>query len=755
MALTKSKISKILKRNGEVAPFTTEKIQAAIWKAAQSVGGKDSAEAERLTDLTIVRLNEKFHARSIPAVEEIQDLVERILIEEDHVATAKAYIIYRQKQKEKREAREVILGKGRGDELDFSLNALQVLERRYLLKDEQGKTTETPEQLLRRVAKHIASADKSYKKGSVSEIEEKFFQLMAKLEFLPNSPTLMNAGTPIGQLSACFVLPVGDSISDIFDALKNAALIHKSGGGTGFGFSRLRPSNDMVASTTGVSSGPISFMKIFDAMTEQIKQGGKRRGANMGMLRVDHPDIVDFISCKADLKTLTNFNVSVAVTDRFMEAVAKGKPYDLLNPRTGKTVGQLPAREVFDRIVQNAWQHGEPGIIFIDEVNRKNAVPHLGEIESTNPCGEQPLLPYESCNLGSINLNKFLTTDQMDVDWERLGEAVRTAIHFLDNVIDINNYPIKEISDVTRSTRKVGLGVMGFADLLYQLMIPYDSDRGIAMAERIMKFVQKTAEEKSQELAKERGVFPAWKGSKWEKKKIKMRNAALTTQAPTGTIGMLAEASGGVEPNFALSFIKNVMDGTELVYANRYFEQIIKERGLNDPELLREIARVGTAQPFEKEIPRDIRRVFVTSQDIAPEWHIRMQAAFQKYVDSAISKTINFPSSATMQDVERGYLLAHKLKCKGVTVYRDGSRDAQVLNIGKVNKKGERKSVIAAPRVSPYGATPAKKPACETKHKSKAELKKEGKCPECDSKSVDLGEGCITCHACGYSACSV
>ncbi len=754
MALTKSNISKILKRNGEVAPFTTEKIQAAIWKAAQSVGGKDESESERLTDLTIQRLNEKFHARSIPAVEEIQDLVERILIEEDHVATAKAYIIYRQKQKEKREAREVILGKGRGDELDFSLNALQVLERRYLLKDEQGKTTESPEQLLRRVAKAVAAADKNYKKGSTAETEEKFFQLMSKLEFLPNSPTLMNAGTPIGQLSACFVLPVGDSISDIFDALKNAALIHKSGGGTGFGFSRLRPANDLVASTTGVSSGPISFMKIFDAMTEQIKQGGKRRGANMGMLRVDHPDVVDFISCKADLKTLTNFNISVAITDKFMEAVAKGKSYDLLNPRTGKPVGQLPAREVFDRIVQNAWQHGEPGIIFIDEVNNKNAVPHLGEIESTNPCGEQPLLPYESCNLGSINLNKFLTEDQMDVDWARLGEAVSTAIHFLDNVIDANNYPIAEIGEVTRSTRKVGLGVMGFADLLYQLMIPYDSERGLDMAEKIMKFVQKTAEEKSQELAKERGVFPAWKGSKWDKKKIKMRNAALTTQAPTGTIGMLAEASGGIEPNFALSFIKNVMDGTELVYANRYFEQLAEERGFHSAELLREIARVGTAQSFEKEIPRDVRRVFVTAQDIAPEWHIKMQAAFQKHVDSAISKTVNFPASATMQDVERGYLLAHKLKCKGVTVYRDGSRDAQVLNIGKVNKKGERKPIIAASRTGPYEIG-TKKPGAEEVHKSKSEIKKEGKCPECKSKSVDLGEGCITCHACGYSACSV
>lgn len=747
-------ITKILKRNGEVSAFHPEKITDAIWKAAQSVGGHDREEALRLTNLVIARINEKFHARSIPAVEEIQDFVERILIEEGHVATSKAYILYRERRRQEREAREEILGVGNADTLGFSLNALQVLEKRYLLKDETGKTVETPQQLLRRVARGIALADKNYKasSGDVAETEEKFYQMMAKLEFLPNSPTLMNAGTSIGQLSACFVLPVEDSIDGIFTALKNAALIHKSGGGTGFSFSRLRPANDMVASTTGVSSGPISFMKIFDTMTEQIKQGGKRRGANMGILRVDHPDVIDFINAKTDLSTLTNFNVSVAVTDAFMKAVVKNAKYDLLNPRSGKPVGQLPAREVFDRIVANAWQSGEPGLIFIDEINKCSPVRHLGDIESTNPCGEQPLLPYESCNLGSINLNKFLTPGDKAIDWDHLRETIRTCTHFLDNVIDMNHYPIPEIADVTRSTRKIGLGFMGFADILYRLGVPYNSEEGLKLAEKLMKFLSSEAAKKSTELAGIRGVFPAWKGSTWEKKGIKIRNTCLTTQAPTGTIGMLAEASGGIEPNFAISFIKNVMDGTELVYVNEHFEKTAKARGFHSKELMREIAQVGTLAPFTDTIPADVRRVFVTSQDITPEWHIRMQAAFQKYVDSAISKTINFPSSATMKDVEDGYLLAYKLGCKGVTVYRDGSRDSQVLNIGKVNKKGEKKSSAPVMNEAPK---PVEMIPQDKKHKSKAEMKKEGKCPECGSTSVDLGEGCITCHACGFSACSV
>jgi len=743
-------ITKILKRNGDVVAFESDKIADAIFKAAASVGGHDRTESERLTDLVIARVNTKFHARSIPAVEEVQDIVEQILIEEGHVATSKAYIIYREKQREKREQREDILGKGEAESLDFSLNALQVLEKRYLLKDEKGKTIESPQQLLRRVARSIAKIDKKYG-GNVKESEEKFYNMMAKLEFLPNSPTLMNAGTDIGQLSACFVLPVADSIGGIFDSLKHTALIHKSGGGTGFSFSRLRPSNDMVASTTGVSSGPISFMKIFDAATEQIKQGGKRRGANMGILRVDHPNIIDFITAKSDLSTLTNFNVSVAITDKFMKALEKGGDYELYNPRDGSVAGRLPASEVFERVVANAWQSGEPGIVFIDEINRKSPVGHIAPIEATNPCGEQPLLPYESCNLGSINLNKFLTADDTALDWDKFRETVRTCTHFLDNVIDANNYPIKEIADMTRSTRKIGLGVMGFADVLYRLGIPYNSAEGLKMAEKLMKNLTKFAQERSMELAKERGTFPAWKGSTWQKKGIKIRNACLTTQAPTGTIGMLAEASGGIEPNFAISFIKNVMDGTELVYVNEHFEKMAKEEGFHSKELMREIAQVGSVQGF-KEIPKKIRDVFVTSQDISPESHIHMQAAFQKHVDAAISKTINFPASATMEEVEQGYLLAYKLKCKGVTVYRDGSRDGQVLNIGKVNKKGD----TAKPAIKQVTETPcADQPGAKKKPKSKAEIKKEGKCPECGSKSVDLGEGCITCHACGYSACSV
>jgi ribonucleoside-diphosphate reductase alpha chain len=468
----------------------------------------------------------------------------------------------------------------------------------------------------------------------------------------------------------------------------------------------------------------------------------------MGILRVDHPDIIDFITCKSDMVTLTNFNISVAVTDTFMEAVIDDEEYELINPRTKKALKKLPAREVFNMIVQNAWKNGDPGLIFIDEINRKNPVRHLGDIEATNPCGEQPLLAYESCNLGSINLNKFINEDKTDLDWENLKKTIYTCVHFLDNVIDANNYPIEEIAKVSRSTRKIGLGLMGFADVLYQLMIPYDSPEGVAMGEKIMKFIHESAIEKSIKLAETRGTFPAWEGSDHEKAGKKMRNACVTTVAPTGTIGMLAESSGGVEPNFAISYIKNSMDNTELVYTNAFFEQIARERGFYSEELMKRIAEAGTIQQFVDEIPEDVRRVFVTAQDITPEWHIKMQAAFQKHVDSSISKTINFTPSATLKDVEEGYMLAYKLRCKGITIYRDGSRENQVLNIGKVNKKTEVEPII---EIQTKEFPVAEKVIA---HKSKAQLLKEGVCPECTTK-LAVTEGCVTCHACGFSACTV
>ncbi|MDP3917080.1 MAG: vitamin B12-dependent ribonucleotide reductase [Nanoarchaeota archaeon] len=576
--------------------------------------------------------------------------------------------------------------------LKFSDNAIQVLERRYLLRGIDGKLIESPKQMVRRIAHNIAQAENKYgaSQEEVNEVEEAFYNLIANLDFMPNTPTIMNAGTGIQQLSACFVLPVEDSMEGIYNTLKHAALIHKSGGGTGFSFSRLRPQNDLVKTTSGVASGPISFMKVFDASTDVIKQGGKRRGANMGILRVDHPDIMQFIDIKADMKTLTNFNISVAATNKFMQAVKNDTDYELISPRSKQVCGTLNAREVFQKILENAWKNGDPGFIFIDEINKFHPGKNVGEIESTNPCGEQPLLPYESCNLGSINLNNFVNSEKTDVNWNKLRECIRLCVRFLDNVIDMNNYPIEELDIMAKKTRKIGLGIMGFADILYELNIPYNSEKGIQMAESVMQFIKDESYAMSGELAESRGVYPAWEGSDHFKEGRKMRNTCTTTIAPTGTIGMIAEASGGCEPAFAISYIKNVMDGTELIYTNRIFERVAKERGFYSEELMRKIAKIGTIQNIE-EIPREIRNVFVTAQDISPEWHIKMQAAFQKHVDSSISKTINFSNSATMEDIDKSYMLAWELGCKGITIYRDGSRDNQVLNIGEV--KGKEKAL--------------------------------------------------------------
>jgi len=730
-------MKKIIKRDGNVTDFNRDKIAEAIWKAAQSVGGQDKAIAENIAVEVEKLLNILFKGKNNPTVEQVQDLVENMLIERKHAKTAKAYILYRQKRAEIREQQKAIMGKTTS--LPLSLNALQVLERRYLLKDENGKIKESPEDMFRRVAKNIAMAEKNYKNGNQEETEEKFYNLMTNLEFLPNSPTLMNAGTDIQQLSACFVLPVGDSMEEIFEAVKNAALIHKSGGGTGFSFSRLRPRNDCVKSTTGVSSGPLSFMRVFDIATDVIKQGGKRRGANMGILRIDHPDILDFITMKSDMVTLTNFNISVAITDKFMTALEKGTEYELYNPRNGQPIRTLPARHVFDLILDMAWKNGDPGVIFIDTMNKADKIPHTGPIESTNPCGEQPLKAFESCNLGSVNLNKIVEGNE--INWDKFKEMVHTSVHFLDNVIDMNNYPIPKIAEVSRNSRKIGLGIMGFADLLYRLNIPYNSEEGLKMTEKILKFMRDEAENKSIELADKRGVFPAWEGSYYNKKGMKIRNACQTTIAPTGTIGMIAEASGGIEPNFAISYIKNVMDGTELIYTNKYFEKIAREKGFYSEDMMREIARQGSIQNING-IPESVKTVFVTAQDITPEWHVRVQGTAQKYIDSAVSKTVNFPHHATTKDIEKSYIEAYKMGCKGITVYRDGSRDNQVLNIGEVKGKKISEREHQAIKTGTYIA------------QSKAEVKKEGKCPDCGSKLI-MNEGCMHCAQCSYSACSV
>ncbi|MDD5120735.1 MAG: vitamin B12-dependent ribonucleotide reductase [Candidatus Omnitrophica bacterium] len=584
-------------------------------------------------------------------------------------------------------------------DLKLSPNAIKVLERRYLRKDQDGKLIETPEQMFVRVANAIAIADKQYgaTEQDIRKLEDSFFKMMANLEFLPNSPCLMNAGKELGQLSACFTLPIEDSMESIFETLKTTSLIHKSGGGTGFNFSRLRPKNAVVKTTGGVASGPISFMRVYDAATEAVKQGGTRRGANMGILRVDHPDIMEFITCKENNNHITNFNISVAITDEFMQKLSGGEDYDLIDPHTHRPVQKINSKDVFNLIVKQAHKNGEPGIIFIDRINQYNPTPKLGMIESTNPCGEQPLLPYESCDLGSINLDQMCKKAgaRCEIDWNRLKEVTALAVHFLDNLIDVNKFPLPEIEKATKATRKVGLGVMGWASLLIRLNIPYNSEEAVALAEKVMSFILEAANKKSLELGKTKGVFPAFKGSIYDKKdgSTKMRNATLTTIAPTGTISIIAgPCSSGIEPLFALSYYRNVMDNDKLVEVEPLFEQVSRQRGFYSRQLMEKIAESASIKDI-KEIPEDVRRVFVTSHDISPEWHVRMQAAFQKYVHNATSKTVNFPHEATVDEVRKSYVMAFDLNCKGITIYRDRSREEQVLNVGKPKDKQEAKVI--------------------------------------------------------------
>ncbi len=583
-----------------------------------------------------------------------------------------------------------------GTELDLTDNARTVLEKRYLQKNADGDVVESVEEMFRRVARDIAAADERYG-DDVEATEEAFYELMAGLDFLPNSPTLMNAGTEIQQLSACFVLPVEDSMEGIFSAIKNTALIHQSGGGTGFSFSRIRPAGDIVHSTGGVASGPISFMKVFNASTDVIKQGGRRRGANMGILRVDHPDIMEFITAKQDQQELTNFNISVAATGRFMDAVKAGERYPLVNPRTGETEGDLDAGRVFDEIVEMSWKNGEPGIVFLDRINEDNPTPQVGEIESTNPCGEQPLLPYESCNLGSINLSHMVSDGE--VDYDRLRDVTHTAVHFLDNVVDRNQYPLEEIRERTLANRKVGLGVMGFADMLIQLGVPYNSDEALDLAREVMRFVQEEARQASVQLGRERGSFPSFESSVYDGDYEAMRNATVTTIAPTGSISIIAGCSSGIEPLFAVSFIRNILDEEDrLVEVNPYFKAVAEERGFYSQEVMKKIAdNRGSVQDI-MEVPGDVQELFTTALDITPKEHIRMQAAFQEYTDNATSKTVNFREEASQEDVREVYQLAYDLGCKGVTVYRYGSREGQVLSTGDEKKEEEKDESRPRPR---------------------------------------------------------
>jgi ribonucleoside-diphosphate reductase alpha chain len=603
-------------------------------------------------------------------------------------------------------------------------NARTVLEKRYLKKDDSGKIVETPEDLFFRVAENIAGAERLFSsEESTDTWTEKYYNVMADLDFLPNSPTLMNAGRDLQQLSACFVLPIGDSMEDIFNAVKYTALIHKSGGGTGFSFSNIRPKNDRVKSTKGISSGPLSFMRVFDIATETVKQGGTRRGANMGILNCSHPEIMEFVEMKSKDGVLSNFNISVGITNEFMDALKRDEEYPLRNPRTGEIVGRLKASKVFKRIVELAWKNGEPGIVFLDKINEHNPTPHIGTMESTNPCGEQPLLPYESCNLGSINLANMVSDNngKKEVNYFKLGNTVRTAVRFLDNVIEVNKYPLPEIEKLTKGNRKIGLGVMGFADMLIEFNIPYNSHEAAHLAEEIMKFIQEEGRKVSAFLARERGVFPNFAGSIFDTENgLRVRNATVTTIAPTGTISMIANCSSGIEPMFAIVYEKNVLDGKKLLEVHPAFKRIAQEEGFYSDELMKMVADGGSLHKIYG-IPKRIRDIFVTSHDIEPRWHINLQAAFQKYTDNAVSKTVNFRHEATMAEVDEVYRLAFDLNCKGVTVYRDGSRQNQVITTGTAGQSsgdsahGFSGTIHPRPRPSvTHGRTYKTKTGCGT-----------------------------------------
>jgi ribonucleoside-diphosphate reductase alpha chain len=712
-------------------PVNRSQVARIVFANAEAMGIRDRKLVEKLTTQVIERL-EKAQADYLPTLPGMEDMVDKQarrvqrLPSESEIEAMVMEVLNAAQPPEPKAAeppqdnKEVpsamekpattITARETGAELDLTDTARQVLERRYLKKDKQGNVIETPEEMFRRVAYHVAQAELVYDpSANVQAIEDEFYRLMTKLAFLPNSPTLMNAGRELGQLSACFVLPVEDSMDSIFDAVKYTALIHPSGGGTGFSFSRLRPENDRVGSTGGVASGPVSFIRAFDTATDVIKQGGTRRGANMGILNINHPDIEKFIESKQDMTSLTNFNISAALTGEFMEAVKAGADYDLVNPRTGEVTKSLNAREVFDTIVDHAWKNGDPGIVFIDRINQDNPTPNLGKIESTNPCGEQPLLPYESCNLASVNLATMVTQkDGKNVlDKARLGQVVRTAVRFLDDVIDVNKFPLPEIEKRTKETRKIGLGLMGFADLLVLLDIPYDSGEAIKVAEDVMHYINDEATEASIELAGSRGVFPAWEGSIYDNPDdgVRLRNATRTTIAPTGTLSMIAGCSSGIEPLFALSYTKTVLDGTAFVEVNPYFEAAARQGGFYSKELMQRLADGAHLRDMD-DVPEDVKKVFVTAHEITPEWHVKMQAAFQRNTDNAVSKTINFPNEATREDIAEAYRLAYEEGLKGITIYRDGSRETQVLTTGKNNKKE-----AAAAETGPAKLSPRKRPS--------------------------------------------
>ncbi len=754
LRVQRMRITKIIKRDGREVEFSIDKLAGAIWKAGKETGEYDEKEAKRLAEITVALVEKSLKDKELAQVEKVQDFVEQVLMAAGHYQTAKAYILYRAARSDERRVERII---GVKDDLDLSPNQLKVMRNRYLLKDQDGKVVETPSELFRRVAKNLAIVEKADKR---KKVEADFYEVMSRLEFLPAGRTLNNAGTPQSQLANCFVLPVEDSMEGIFDSVKWMAMVHQRGGGTGFNFSRLRPKGDIVTkSSGGFATGPVSFMKVFDIATRQVMQGGKKRGANMGILNVDHPDILDFISAKSERGEIENFNISVGVTDDFMKAVDQDKDWHLRNQRTGEIVQTIRAKTLMGQLVSMAWRTGDPGLIFLDPINRNNPLlEKYGRIDATNPCGEQPLHPFDACNLGSINLARMVKSQiknsqilKYEVDWERLKFVVRTGVRMLDDVIDACKYPLPQITETVQANRRIGLGVMGWADMLYQLRVPYDSEEGIKLARRIAKFIQDESWQMSMDLAKEKGVFPRWKESSFVKLGKKVRNVAITTIAPTGSISMLSDASSGIEPVFALAFTKNVVEDSGLSYINKYFENELAKSLWADGDtehkvrdrIVREVAEAGSVAHISG-VPEEVKSVYRTAHDIAPEWHVKMQAAWQKYTDNAVSKTINFPHSATIDDVESAYMNAWKSGCKGITIYRDGSKDVQILSVGSSKQESG---------ISDGTQIIQSKIKTETlKERTKKLSKHLEVCPECGGK-LAIEEGCAKCYGCGFSVC--
>ncbi len=735
-------IKQIKKRDGRVVAFEADKISRVILLAGEATGELGKKEANRLSGI-VVSIIEKANGRHVPEVEQVQDIVEQVLMAAGHYETAKAFILYRERHAKERVAKQMM---GVADDVGMSINALKVMARRYLLKDGQGRVIETPKQAFERVAEVVARVEKKNRRGW----QEKFEEVMLRKEFIPAGCYFRGAGTKNGMLSNCFVLPVEDSIERIFEAVKWTAQIHAAGGGTGYNFSHLRPKGDKVDGG-GLASGPVNFMRAFDAETSIVMQGGTHRGANMGILNADHPDILEFITCKTQEGEIANFNISVGATDAFMEAVVKDRPWNLINPRDGQLVTRMSAKKLFGQVVQLAWKTGDPGMIFLDNLNKDNPLlKSQGPIDSTNVCGEVPLYPFEPCNLGSINLAKFVREAKNGIDWERLERVARLATRFLDDGVDASKFPLKQITEAARTNRRIGVGVMGWAEMLYQLKVRYDSEEAVKLARKVMGFIQKACHDESGKLAREKGVFSNFKGSEFERRGKKMRNVAVTTIAPTGTISMVADCSSGIEPVFALSYVKNVVDEAGLTYTNAYFEQALMESLSNGKkgrvgEVLREVVESGSVQEVTG-VPRWIKEVFRVAYDIAPEWHVKMQAAFQEFTDNAVSKTINFPVNATVEDIEKAYVLAWKLGCKGITVYRDQSKAVQILSTksSSVNATEDRGPIIQSKlQLEPLSARAATAVVQET-----------GMCPECGAKLI-FSEGCATCSSCGYSHCAI